>query len=212
MIDVTRPSTHLISTRRSSSATHSPRDSSRTSPDGEHDRQRLDPVARAAVLERRGARGVGRDDAAGERAGEGRYRRIPARSRRQLGLQRGERHTRADAGVVAIELDAGQLRGGDDESGRGRRASGDRGLRADREDVRRVADQRGDGRFAARPCHRVGVSASNVRGVFHDVPRWCRRHLSNEGRSRRPSEAWRGPDELPRAHDRGIRRTGGADP
>ena len=47
---------------------------------GQYDRQRLDPVARRAVLERRGARRVGRDDPADEGAREGRHGRVrPAR-------------------------------------------------------------------------------------------------------------------------------------
>ena len=64
---------------------------------GQHHRQRPHPVARRAVLERRGARGVGGDDAAGEGAGEGRHRRIVAVRSREGGVEIDERHARPEA-------------------------------------------------------------------------------------------------------------------
>ena len=64
---------------------------------GQDDRQRLHPVARGAVLERRGARRVGGDDAAGEGAGEGRNGRIVAARSCKGGVEIDERDARPDA-------------------------------------------------------------------------------------------------------------------
>ena len=102
----------------------------------QHDGERLDPVARRAVLERRGARGVGGDDAADERAGErGRRRIVAGRRCSSACVEVGER----DAGLHAhpVGRRSVEMRLSRDvlstTLAHRRRAAGQRRLRADRQ-------------------------------------------------------------------------------
>ena len=124
---------------------------------GQDDRQRLHPVARGAVLERRRAGRVGGDDAAGEGAGEGGNGRIVAARSCKGGVEideRDARPTRTQSATASTAVshpnvaaafgsaptrlprrpgveDAVQASGAQDELAVRRRAAGQRRLRAD---------------------------------------------------------------------------------
>ena len=93
---------------------------------GEHDRQRLDPVARAAVLEGGRAGRVRGDDAAGARAGERGCRRKPRAGAGQPFLHRRDRDAGFDGDAPRLDVDdARHLRRREDDFTHRRRAAGE---------------------------------------------------------------------------------------
>ena len=153
---------------------------------GQDDRQRLHPVARGAVLERRRSRRVGGDDAAGEGAGEGGNGRIVAARSCKGGVEIDERDARPDAHRVAAAPlgappqrgcrvrvadrpgveDAVQASGAQHDLAVRCRAAGQRRLRADWQHRRRGPHQRGDFGFRRGNGHAGRESAGKMRGVF----------------------------------------------
>ena len=133
----------------------------------EDDRQGLDPAARAAVLERRRAGGVGRHDAAREGGRVGGEGRVVAAGGRERLLERADRHARLHAHAIAADLDDRvHPRGRDDDLAHRRRAAGHRRLRADRQNAATRPYERGDLALGPRTRHARGVSARIVRRVF----------------------------------------------
>ena len=72
---------------------------------GEHDREAFDPIARGAVLERRGARRIGRRGSAGSGAQKRRHRRQPRAAAAELVLKGRQWHAGADRHGRAGHLD-----------------------------------------------------------------------------------------------------------
>jgi hypothetical protein len=84
-----------------------------------------------------------------------------------------QRRARADVNSVATMLDGVQQLGGDDDIALRRRAAGERGLRADRKHVRKVAEA--CRKFGDRPrtCHATRFAARKMCGVLTE-PRGLR--------------------------------------
>ena len=137
----------------------------------EDDREPVDPVARRPVLERRGAGGVRRDDAADEGAGEGwkgAYQRPPGVSRF---LQCLEGDARAGAEMhVARFVKSEEAPGREHEAASGRRAACDGRLRADGQHVRRQPKEFRDLGLRSRPGDAVGAAVRKVRSVLEVAP------------------------------------------
>ena len=147
-----------------------------------HNREAIHPGSRGPVLERGGARRIGGDDAADERAGECRHRRKPPAAIGEKGLQRRERNAGARADVaVADPFDRGQPLGRQNQPAVRRGAAGDRRLGADRQDSGARRDEPRDFRFGARPGDALRMASGKMRGVFE-----MRRDRVGARRSRRP--------------------------
>jgi hypothetical protein len=133
----------------------------------QHDRQRLDPVARGAVLERRGARGVGGDDAphAGATEGwRGRIVRAPAFKRR---IEHRERDAWFDANPSVAELeDAIQPGRAEDDFAHRCGAAGQRRLGADGQDGVGVHEKGRDLGFVGWRRESSRVTTGKMRGVL----------------------------------------------
>jgi hypothetical protein len=131
------------------------------------------------VAERRGAGGVGGDDAAGKCPGEGRRRRKPGVRACERFLHRGDRHPGLDANESWSDLeDAVQLLGRKNHFPHRRRSAGERRLRAHGQQRPGRADD--GGHVGNRTGHgdRRGVAAREVRGVGQILgiqDRTCRR-------------------------------------
>ncbi len=137
----------------------------------QHHGDRAHPVARRPVFEGRRAGGVGRDDAADERAGECWRRRIVLAGACQRGVEIEQRDTGFDADRVGPELeDAIHPRRAQEQVAHRRCAAGQRRLRADRQHAGGGPQDSGDLAFIGRRRDSRGVAAWEVRGIFEERP------------------------------------------
>ena len=162
---------------------------------GQHHRQGLDPAARAAVLEGCRAGGVGRQRSTHERAVVGWNRRVVETSRRERALEFRKRQAGADADAhrTGVDGQAGQAPRAEHDIAARCGAAGERGLRADRQDVIGGGDKRGHLLDGAWERDALRVSTRHVRGIAekaaddvgprvdlrcHDVPRSFASHAA----------------------------------
>ena len=149
---------------------------------GQHHSQSADPTARGAVLEGGGPGGVGGDGAADARALERRHGRVVGVAPRERGLQLGDR----DAGLSDYATAAGRdypveaARRNHHLTHR-RRPAGQRGLRADRQHLRRLPQQRADLGLGSGMRHAGRVSARMMRGILKEAADCVRAACHRDG-------------------------------
>ena len=135
----------------------------------EDHREGRHPVARGAVLERRGASRVGGDGAAHERAVVGGDRRVVQPGVCQRALQGHEGDTRAGPDQALVRRsNRGEGARADHHVAAWGGAAGQRGLRANRQHARGRGQDGRHLRLGVREGHAVREAASHVRGVAQE--------------------------------------------